>query len=138
MTELYWITRLDYINNCSGVVLLILFITSVILVLSYYISNGQMIYDDSRGYMQSAKESKGYKETCSKSLKIFIPITVIFSFLYILTPTTNEALLIYGVGNTIDYIKQNPIAQKLPDKCVNALDKWVDSWNEEKDSIRHK
>lgn len=138
MTELYWITRLDYINNCSGVVLLIVFITSVLLVLSYYISNGQMIYDDSRGYTQSAKESKGYKETCYKSLKIFIPITVIFSFLYILTPTTNEALLIYGVGNTIDYIKQNPTAQKLPDKCVNALDKWVDSWNEEKDSIRHK
>lgn len=137
MNELYWITRLDYINTCSEVTLLIVFIASIILLLFYYVANGQMIYDDSREYKQGAKESKGYKETCSKGLKIFVPVTIILSFLYILTPTTNEALLIYGVGGTIDYLQENPTAQKLPDKCIKALDKWVDSWNiEEKDSVK--
>lgn len=34
--------------------------------------------------------------------------------------------MIYGVGGTIDYIKENPASKQLPDKCVKILDKWVD------------
>ena len=34
--------------------------------------------------------------------------------------------MIYGVGSTIDYIKENPTAKQLPDKWVKILDKWVD------------
>lgn len=49
----------------------------------------------------------------------------------IFIPTTNEALLIYGVGGTIDYIKSNNTAKQLPDKCVKALDKWVENLNED-------
>lgn len=53
-------------------------------------------------------------------------------FMNIFIPTTNEALLIYGVGGTIDYIKSNDTAKQLPDKCIKALDKWVENLNEEK------
>ena len=45
---------------------------------------------------------------------------------------TNEALMIYCVGGTIDYVKSNKTAKQLPDKCIKALDKWVDNLNEEK------
>lgn len=48
-------------------------------------------------------------------------------FMNIFIPTTNEALLIYGVGGTIDYIKANDTAKQLPDKCVKALDKYLDN-----------
>jgi hypothetical protein len=42
--------------------------------------------------------------------------------------------MIYGVGGTIDYIKSNDKAKKLPDKCIEALDKYLDNINkEEKD-----
>lgn len=51
----------------------------------------------------------------------------------IFVPTTKEALMIYGIGGTIDYLKENPTAKQLPDKCVNALDKWADSWVNEED-----
>ena len=51
-------------------------------------------------------------------------------------PTTKEALLIYGVGGTIDYVKSNPVAKKIPDKCIIALDKWVDSLSN--DSTKNK
>jgi hypothetical protein len=40
--------------------------------------------------------------------------------------------MIWGVGGTIDYVKSNATAKQLPDKCIEALDKWVDSLNEEK------
>lgn len=40
--------------------------------------------------------------------------------------------LIYGVGGTIDYLKDNETAKQLPDKVVIALDKYIDSLNEDK------
>lgn len=51
----------------------------------------------------------------------------------IFIPTTNEALLIYGVGGTIDYIKSNSTAKQLPDKCVKALDKYLDNLTKEEE-----
>jgi len=54
--------------------------------------------------------------------------------MWVFIPTKKDALLIYGVGGTIDYIKQNPTAKQLPDKCVKVLDKWVDNWST--DSIK--
>ena len=41
-------------------------------------------------------------------------------------PSTKNLLIIYGVGGTIDYLKDNKDANKIPDKCVKALDKYLD------------
>ena len=40
--------------------------------------------------------------------------------------------MIFGVGGTIDYIKSNETINQLPDKCVKALDAWVESLNQNK------
>lgn len=37
-----------------------------------------------------------------------------------------KKLTIYGVGGTIDYLKENKDANKIPDKCIKALDKYLD------------
>jgi hypothetical protein len=77
------------------------------------------------------------KHKLRRSANYSVITLIIGLLLWIFVPTQKEAFLIYGVGGTIDYIKQNPTAQRLPDKCVNALDRWVDSWNiENKDSIK--
>lgn len=34
--------------------------------------------------------------------------------------------MIYGLGGTIDYIESNKTAQGLPDKFIQALDKYLD------------
>ena len=44
---------------------------------------------------------------------------------------TNESLMIYCVGGTIDYVKSNKTAKQLPDKCVKALDKYLDNLTKE-------
>ena len=41
-------------------------------------------------------------------------------------PSQKNLLIIYGVGGTIDYLKENKDANKIPDKCVKALDKYLD------------
>lgn len=48
-------------------------------------------------------------------------------------PSTKEMYAIYGLGGTIDYLKENKTAKQLPDKVINALDKWIDGLNEEKE-----
>ena len=66
-----------------------------------------------------------------KAIKKTIPILIISVLGLVFTPTTKEALMIWGVGGTIDYVKSNETAKQLPDKCIEALDKWVDSLNED-------
>jgi hypothetical protein len=34
---------------------------------------------------------------------------------------------IYGIGGTIDYLKSNETAKRIPDKCIKALDLYIDS-----------
>lgn len=137
MGEIYWLTRLDSINTVSFVCMVIgIIITSVVAII-YYVTNGQVIYDDSCGRERSVIEGKGYLKTCKGILMWSVPLTIISCLLVVFVPNTKQGFLIYGVGGTIDYIKQNPTAKKLPDKCINALDKWVDTWAvEKKDSIK--
>ena len=132
MNEIYWLTRLDSINTVSLTLLITTVAISAIVIVIYLTANGQRIYDESRGYESSVKEYKGYCETCKNILKYSVPICIISCLLVVFVPTTKEGLLIYGVGGTVDYIKNNPTAKQIPDKCIIALDKWVTSLGEEK------
>lgn len=44
----------------------------------------------------------------------------------VFVPTEKEMTMILGLGQTIDYIQENKTIKELPDKCVEALDAWVD------------
>ena len=37
----------------------------------------------------------------------------------------------FATNSVYVYIKSNDTAKQLPDKCINALDKWVDSYVKE-------
>lgn len=119
MEEIYWITRLDGINTLLTIILIICIVTSIVAGCVYIITYNDSFIDDC------------WKKFWNKLFKHCFPLTIIVSLVYILTPTTKEALMIYGVGDTIDYVKSNNTAKQLPDKCIEALDKWVSSLNEE-------
>lgn len=114
MREIYWITRLDALNGLLEVFIAISAIVSIIFAFLYFI-------DKSAG----CKETPFFKRIVQNS----IPAFIISTLLYVFTPTKEDMFLIYGIGGTIDYIKQNDKAKQLPDKCINALDAWVDSLN---------
>ena len=125
MNEIYWLTRFSSINTACLVIMIVSAIIFLIALIGYL---GCRAGNDKKG------------ETLAlKFLKIFCPLLIIGILGTVFVPTTKEALLIYGVGGTVDYIKANPTAKKLPDKCINALDKWVDSFSTEKnDSTKKK
>ena len=114
MTELYWITRLDGLQAF----LIILFLISVAIATISFINWYTEDFDNEYFHW--------------KFFKITIPIAIISALGLVFVPSTKEMMIIYGVGGTVDYLKENDTAKRLPDKCIEALDKFVEEYmNEE-------
>ena len=115
MSELYWLTRLEYIQNF---LVIVMSISSIALFISF------MIWAMAN-YIEEAKVALKWV------ISSFVTL-VISSLIFVFVPSTKEAVLIWGVGSTIDYIQENETAKQLPDKCINALNDWVESLSDEK------
>lgn len=113
MNEIYWITALGNLSCAVKIILVLSIIILAVLILLYIFAWS----DDEEDICKSLK----------KLIKYFIPIFIISLLLSIFVPSKKDMLLIYEVGGTVDYIKQNDKAKQLPDKCINALDACVDS-----------
>lgn len=129
MNEIYWITRLTCICN---------FLTAVAVV-SFLISATMAIFAmcnkfEANDYEEGGKYYNYYIQRFKMFLSYFkrlIFVAIIACLINFFIPTTNEALMIYGVGGTIDYVKSNETAKQLPDKYIKALDKWVENLTKE-------
>ena len=115
MSELYWLTRLEYIQNFLVIVMSVsgiaLFITFVLWLMANYVEEAKLMLKWVVGTFTTL---------------------VISSLIFVFVPSTKEAVLIWGVGSTIDYIQENETAKQLPDKCINALNDWVESLSDPK------
>lgn len=115
MSELYWLTRLEYIQNFLVIVMSVGGIVTFISFVLWLASE--------------------YEDDIKKALlwlKCAFTTLVVSSLIFVFVPSTKEALLIWGVGSTIDYLQENETAKQLPDKCINALNDWVDSLSDSK------
>lgn len=115
MNELYWLTRLEYIQNFLVIVMsasgIATFISFTLWILSEYEEEIRVTL---------------------LWLRCAFTTLVISSLIFVFVPTTKEAVLIWGVGSTIDYLQENETAKQLPDKCINALNDWVESLSDKK------
>lgn len=129
MSEIYWITRLTCICNFLTAVAVVSFLISAFIVV-FVVCNRIEANNYEKGgenwnyYMQRFKMSLSY-------FKRFIFVAIVACFINLFIPTTNEALMIYGVGGTIDYVKSNETAKQLPDKYIKALNKWAENLTKE-------
>ena len=115
MNELYWLTRLEYIQNF---LVIVMSVSGIVLFISFML---WMLSD----LAEEVRKSLLWLRCTFTSL-------IISSLIFVFVPSTKEALLIWGVGSTIDYIQENETAKQLPDKCINALNDWVDSLSDKK------
>lgn len=122
MWELYFITRIGVIHGLTIPV----FIVSIFAAIVCYIVS--ITTNDYTGEDEYNAWQKSKLRKFANRLFVVFGISVTIN---VITPTTEEAYLIYGVGSTIDYIQDNPKAKQLPDKCIDALSRWVDNINKE-------
>lgn len=136
MEELYWITRLGALNFLFNAIIFVSLVAIIILAVELFVIKTTSDNEDDKKLELQVITGKVHNENMSYNFvkKQFIRAFIVFVVSIICNvfiPTKNEALMIYGVGGTIDYIKSNDTAKQLPDKCIKALDKWVDNINEE-------
>lgn len=112
MWELYLLTRLGMIFTLLVVVMV--FAAGVLLMSAIDIAHDGVGEKNCMFFKRSA---------------VVLAISVLGIFFI---PSKQDMLLIYGVGTTLDYLQDNEKVQQLPDKCVDALEAWVESLSEEK------
>lgn len=119
MSELYWLGVLGNLHNIS--VALAVLAAFAILAVGFWLLMSYDVGDE---------PSPSIKKVFKYSIFTF----VFGTFIAIFIPSPKNILIIYGVGGTIDYLKENKDAHKIPDKCIKALDKYLDdALTEDKD-----
>lgn len=108
MWELYLITRLGIILPIALVVLGISAIVTLVVSINIALGEGD----------------ETINKMCVKWSARALAISLLVS---VALPSKKDMLLIWGVGTTLDYLQDNEKVQRLPDKCVDALEAWVES-----------
>lgn len=119
MSTLYWINVLDNISCLFALI----FISSLIVSIICALVNLTCAADE----ISETLNYKRFIKIKNWTYTLLIISTLVITFV----PSKRELYIIYGVGGTIDYLKDNPTAKELPDKCIKALDTWVDNFNKE-------
>ena len=117
MTEIYWITRIGELNTAFVVMCALAFISFVIWLVAI-----------PAFYTESDEGLKGVLKKWGLCSCFFLFIGILGD---VLTPSKKDALLIYGLGTTIDYMKSDDKAKQLPDKAVEALTRYLDEISKE-------
>ena len=115
MSELYWISVIGKLNTFFWIMFGISVVAAAILFILYFTSD----YEDD--YIKIAKP-----------IKLTIISTIVCGLCGIIIPGKNEVYFIYGAGTIVDYSKDNSHVKGIPDKAIDALNRYLDSFAEDK------
>lgn len=120
MSELYWIGVIGNLWNVFFVILILFFFWLILCLLLYFVMGEDLfIYNTS-------------KDLFKKMLGFCMWVVMVSTIATVFIPTKKELYVIFGVGPTIDFIKSNEKAQELTEKCIDALELFIGSINEDK------
>ena len=106
MTEIYWLTRLDAICLVSLTAFLICTIWIILCIIV------------------AAMDDDSIRDAIKK-IKLVIITDVLAILILLFVPSTKDAFVIYGLGTTKDWIENNESAKEIPQKAIDALDKYL-------------
>lgn len=111
MSELYWLGVLGNLNDLGVAIAVLSFLVFIALGFYFFLCS------------EDDLEPSSFIKKMFKGSMFAIVLGVVMA---IFIPSQKNLLIIYGVGGTIDYLKENKDANKIPDKCIKALDKYLD------------
>lgn len=117
MSEIYWITRLDYIQ---GLAIAGLALGSFLLLIWIVVR---------------AVDARDEREMRRALFRWMITIVATSSVALTFIPSTKEMLLIWATGGSLEYITNNETIKQLPDKCVQAIDALLNEYIGESNGV---
>lgn len=119
MSELYWIHVLGNLHDVLGIFAIATGMASAICLVIYYAICSNKIEVD-----------KYFKRFAKYIAPLMFGISVLGNTFI---PDTKTLYIIYGVGGTLDYLKENETTKQIPDKAILALDKYLNEQLGDKD-----
>lgn len=114
MSELYWLYVLGNLNGFCRFFMVLSIIAFVVCAVCYFVSK-----DEDLDFPLTSK-------SIAKFIRFtLLPILIISTIGNTFIPGTKALYVIYGVGGTLDYLKENKTAKQIPDKEILALDKYL-------------
>ena len=122
MSELYWLYVLGNLNGFCRLLIVLSIIAFVVCVIFYIVPQ-----DEDFGFPLA-------KKYIVKFIRFtLLPILIISTIGNTFIPDTKTLYVIYGVGGTLDYLKENKTAKQIPDKAILVLDKYLNEKLEDND-----
>ena len=112
MKELYWITVLAGVGKALLITSIIVLIVSVVIELMLL---GAACYDEDDG-----ARKRSYKYFRIAIISLFVMMASLF------IPSKQDMYVIYGVGGTIDYLKESEEAKKLPENVIKGCNVFIE------------
>ena len=123
MSELYWLYVLGNLNGFCKFFIVLSIIALVVCVIFYLVPQ-----DEDFGFPLA-------KKYIVKFIRFtLLPILIISTICNTFIPDTKTLYVIYGVGGTLDYLKENKTAKQIPNKAILVLDKYLNEQLEDNDN----
>lgn len=109
-TSIYWLTRLDNINELFGWMIGV----SIVCILTMLAFRGMSWLEDNE-----------YKKK-PWLFGMFIFMLFVGALGRVLTPTTKEAIFIVAGGKTLDYVSKDTSLSKIPGQVTSITSTWLE------------
>lgn len=128
--KIYWITRLDSINNTF----LFVAIMCSFIIVTIFIAIPVMKDFDEFYYGDELKARLAIRDKLKSQLKWLLLTLSISTIITTFVPTKNEAMIIIAGGKTMDFIQQDSSINKVPEQTTLLISKFLEQKINELDS----
>lgn len=134
--KLFWFTRLPAITTALKTILIASGVLAIAALIFWF-----GVYFSDPGYTADEEESRRrFLKFGSTTLCISTIVFAIGLIERTFIPTTSEALVILGIGESVELLQNNKDAVQIPDKALQALNKYLDDnlGSDEKEMLNSK
>lgn len=126
MDYLYWITRLNDIRGVTFGLMAMSILSLIVWMIVYFYNKSEIVGRDENS-VNTCYRSEVYNTKMGKRWSIISLVVMLVTMgVVAVVPTTKQGLLIYGVNESVEYVKTHPTAKGLPEKAIKALDTYLE------------
>lgn len=117
-SKIYWLTRLDQIQNLVTIVTIIFFVVAIMYpIVRYAVMDIEM--------SDSALEK--WDKRAKWKLRWFGFISILIMLIGIFTPSKNEMILIMAGGKTMDFVEKDTSLSKIPYQTAAIISSYLEN-----------